>query len=440
MSLEARARFARQAGHPEPSHSVRLSRSDGPLLEVRGLVVRFRTADGTIHAVNGVSFELEAGERLGLVGESGCGKSVTNLALIRLLPRPAGRIEGGSVLFEGRDLLALREDEVRDIRGRDIAMIFQDPMTSLNPVLTIEEQLVETIAAHRPIGRDEARRRAVELLRMVGIPNPEARLRSFPHQFSGGMRQRVMIAMALALEPKILIADEPTTALDVTIQAQVLELLRRLTEEHRTALILITHDLGVVAGMTDRVAVMYAGFIVESAATADLFARPAHPYTVGLLHSIPRVDERDGKELIPIEGRPPDMRELPVGCPFAPRCAWRLPVCWEANPSLQPVARGAVVDAGPAVTARLTPHLSACHNPPTVEEARAGRPLRVGFRPAPAPEGRLDELTPAPEGRLDELTPAPEGRLDDLVALPDEEESGATGRVPEAAEDGGRQW
>ncbi|MER3418199.1 MAG: peptide ABC transporter ATP-binding protein, partial [Chloroflexota bacterium] len=308
-----------------------------PLLEVRDLVVRFRTADGTIHAVNGVSFELEAGERLGLVGESGCGKSVTNLALIRLLPKPAGRIEGGTVRFEGRDLLALREEEVRDIRGRDIAMIFQDPMTSLNPVLTIEEQLVETIVAHRPVGPDEARRRAIELLRMVGIPNPEGRLRNYPHQFSGGMRQRVMIAMALALEPKILIADEPTTALDVTIQAQVLELLGRLTQEHRTALILITHDLGVVAGMTDRVAVMYAGFIVEAATTAELFARPAHPYTVGLLHSIPRADERDGEELIPIEGRPPDMRELPVGCPFAPRCAWRLGVCWEVNPSLEPV-------------------------------------------------------------------------------------------------------
>ncbi len=380
------------SGAREPGAGVPAARNGTALLEVRDLVVRFRTADGTIHAVNGVSFELEAGERLGLVGESGCGKSVTNLALIRLLPKPAGRIEGGTVRFEGRDLLALREDEVRDIRGRDIAMIFQDPMTSLNPVLTIEEQLVETIVAHRPVGADEARRRAVELLRMVGIPNPEARLRSFPHQFSGGMRQRVMIAMALALEPKILIADEPTTALDVTIQAQVLELLRRLTEEHRTALILITHDLGVVAGMTDRVAVMYAGFIVETAATSELFARPAHPYTVGLLHSIPRVDEQDGEELIPIEGRPPDMRELPVGCPFAPRCAWRLAVCWEVNPSLEAVARDGV--AAEAAD-RRTPHLTACHNPPSLEEARAGRPLRTGSRPAPAPAGRLDELAAA---------------------------------------------
>ncbi len=260
------------------------------LLSVEDLVVRFRTHEGTIHAVNGVSFELEEGERLGLVGESGCGKSVTNLAILRLLPRPAGRIEGGRVRFDGQDLMALDEAEIRDIRGREIAMIFQDPMTSLNPVLTIEEQMVETIQAHRKVGRDEARARAIELLETVGIAQAGARLRNFPHQFSGGMRQRVMIAMALALHPKLLIADEPTTALDVTIQAQVLELLRELTEGSGTALILITHDLGVVAGMTQRTNVMYAGFVVETASTAELFARPSHPYTVGLLHSVPRVD------------------------------------------------------------------------------------------------------------------------------------------------------
>ena len=229
------------------------------LLSVEDLVVRFTTHEGTIHAVNGVTFELEKGERLGLVGESGCGKSVTNLAIIRLLPRPAGRIEGGRVFFEGQDLVVLKENELRDIRGSDIAMIFQDPMTSLNPVLTIEEQMVETIQAHRKVSKADARARAIELLDMVGIPNPAARVKSFPHQFSGGMRQRVMIAMALALEPKLLIADEPTTALDVTIQAQVLELLSRLTTESSTALILITHDLGVVAGMTQRINVMYAG-------------------------------------------------------------------------------------------------------------------------------------------------------------------------------------
>jgi oligopeptide transport system ATP-binding protein len=359
------------------------------LLSVEDLVVRFRTHEGTIHAVNGVTFELEEGERLGLVGESGCGKSVTNLAIIRLLPKPAGRIEGGRVLFEGQDLVVLREDEVREIRGSDIAMIFQDPMTSLNPVLTIEEQMVETIQAHRKVSKEDARARAIELLDMVGIPNPGARLKSFPHQFSGGMRQRVMIAMALALEPKLLIADEPTTALDVTIQAQVLELLSKLTTESTTALILITHDLGVVAGMTQRINVMYAGFIVETATTPALFAEPSHPYTVGLLHSIPRLDEEAGEKLIPIEGRPPDMRRAPSGCPFAPRCAWRIEACWTDNPGLRPLAEGGpVVMSGPGATHRI-----ACHNPPTANEVRGGRPLRDGFIAAPPPAGLLDELS-----------------------------------------------
>ncbi len=359
-----------------------------PLLEVRDLIVRFRTADSTIHAVNGVSFKLEAGETIGLVGESGCGKSVTNLALMRLLPKPAGRIEGGQVLFDGIDLMTLPESEVRDLRGKEIAMIFQDPMTSLNPVLTIEEQLVETIRAHRQISKADARTRAIQLLETVGIPSPETRLRSFPHQFSGGMRQRVMIAIALALEPKLLIADEPTTALDVTIQAQVLDLLQRLTTEGGTALILITHDLGVVAGMTQRINVMYAGYIVETAPTTILFAHPSHPYTVGLLHSIPKVTERDDEELIPIEGRPPDMRQAPVGCPFASRCAWRLEACWTDNPSLGPLQPGSrLITTGPEAT-----HQIACHNPPSATEAAEGRPVRPGFRPAPAPAGRLDEL------------------------------------------------
>jgi oligopeptide transport system ATP-binding protein len=361
---------------------------DDTLLDVRDLLVRFRTHDGTIHAVNGISFELARGERLGLVGESGCGKSVTNLAVIRLLPKPAGRIEGGTVLFDGQDLVRLSESELRDIRGRDIAMIFQDPMTSLNPVLTVEEQMVETIQAHRKQSRPDARSRAVELLGMVGIPEPETRLRSFPHQFSGGMRQRVMIAMALALQPKLLIADEPTTALDVTIQAQVLELLTRLTTETGTSLILITHDLGVVAGMTDRIIVMYAGFIVETAPTAELFEHPSHPYTVGLLHSMPRVDQAEGEPLIPIEGRPPDMRRAPVGCPFAARCAWRLDRCWTENPGLAALAPGqGVVATGPRAT-----HQLACHNPATHEESQVGRPLRAGFQAAPAPAGEIDEL------------------------------------------------
>jgi oligopeptide transport system ATP-binding protein len=366
------------------------ARQDAPdaLLQVRDLVVRFRTHDGTIHAVNGVTFDLARGERLGLVGESGCGKSVTNLAIIRLLPKPAGHIEGGEVLFDGVNLVSMQEADLREIRGRDIAMIFQDPMTSLNPVLTIEEQMVETIQAHRKVERAEARKRAIELLSMVGMPQPERRLKAYPHQFSGGMRQRVMIAMALALQPKLMIADEPTTALDVTIQAQVLELISRLTTETGTSLILITHDLGVVAGMTDRINVMYAGLVVETATTGDLFERPSHPYTVGLLHSMPRVDDREGEPLIPIEGRPPDMRNAPRGCPFAPRCAWRLETCWTDNPALLPVEGGrALVTTGTSAT-----HQVACHNPPTVGESEAGRPLRDGWVPAPAPEGELDEL------------------------------------------------
>jgi oligopeptide transport system ATP-binding protein len=351
------------------------------LLSVRDLVVRFRTHDGTVHAVNGVSFDLDEGETLGLVGESGCGKSVTNLAVMRLLPSPAGRIEGGHVNFEGQDLVDLEESEMRDLRGKDIAMIFQDPMTSLNPVLTIEEQMVETIKAHRKASTEEARARAVELLNMVGIPQPEQRLRNYPHQFSGGMRQRVMIAMALALEPKILIADEPTTALDVTIQAQVLELLSRLAAERGTAVILITHDLGVVAGMTRRINVMYAGFVVESATTADLFGRPSHPYTVGLLHSMPRLDAQPGEPLIPIEGTPPDLRFKPAGCPFAPRCAWRLDSCWRQMPPLEPIVSTSTVQT----TGPLATHRAACWNRPTPEEALAGRPLRADFVAAPDP-------------------------------------------------------
>ncbi|HEY8169210.1 MAG TPA: ABC transporter ATP-binding protein, partial [Candidatus Limnocylindrales bacterium] len=264
---------------------------------------------------------------------------------------------------------------------------------SLNPVLTVEEQMTETIRAHRKVSKSDARARAIELLSMVGIPQPETRLKAFPHQFSGGMRQRVMIAMALALAPKLLIADEPTTALDVTIQAQVLELLKRLTDDTGTAAILITHDLGVVAGMTQRINVMYAGFIVESATTAELFAEPAHPYTVGLLHSVPRLDAVEGSDLIPIEGTPPDQRHAPVGCPFAPRCAWRLDVCWEQNPSLTSVRAGEAV----VLTGQSATHRMACHNPPTREEAVAGRPLRQGFRAAPPPGGPSEAMAGVPD-------------------------------------------
>ncbi len=364
------------------------------LLSVRDLIVRFRTHDGTVHAVNGVSFDVDEGETLGLVGESGCGKSVSNLAIMRLLPRPAGHIEGGQVLFEDVDLTKLPEADMRDLRGREIAMIFQDPMTSLNPVLTIEEQLVETIRAHRPVTAAAARTRAIELLGMVGIAQPAGRLRSYPHEFSGGMRQRVMIAMALALQPKLLIADEPTTALDVTIQAQVLELLQRLTTEQGTAVILITHDLGVVAGMTRRINVMYAGFVVEAATTANLFAAPRHPYTVGLLHSIPRLDAAVDEPLIPIEGVPPDLRIPPVGCAFAARCAWRLPRCWTEIPPLDPLVPlepgASVRTTGPAATHRV-----ACWNPVTAEEAGLGAPRRPGFSAAPPPTGSRDVVVAA---------------------------------------------
>jgi oligopeptide transport system ATP-binding protein len=339
------------------------------LLTVQDLVVRFRTREGTVFAVNGVSFDLDEGETLGLVGESGSGKSVTNLAIMRLLP-PNGRIESGRIELGGRDLVRLRDSEIRALRGKEMAMIFQDPMTSLNPVITIEEQLVETIQAHAPTKPKDARKRAVELLEMVGIPDATKRLGSYAHEFSGGMRQRVMIAMGLALHPRLLIADEPTTALDVTIQAQVLELLDKLVAETGTSVILVTHDLGVVARMSRRVAVMYAGFVVETATTRDLFASPAHPYTVGLLHSIPRPDADRSERLIPIEGRPPDLRTDPSGCPFAPRCAWRLDICTTVNPMLSPIVPGtAIVTTGPGAS-----HLVACHNPPTRAEAIAGRP------------------------------------------------------------------
>ena len=393
------------------------------LLSVEDLTVRFRTHGSVVHAVNGVTFELAAGETLGLVGESGCGKSVTSLAMMGLLPKPAGRIEGGKVMFDGLDLVTLSERDLRDIRGREIAMIFQDPMTSLNPVLTIEEQMVETIQAHRKTTVEEARKRAIELLAMVGIPRPETRLKSYPHEFSGGMRQRVMIAIALALEPRLMIADEPTTALDVTIQAQVLELLRRLTTDSDTAMILITHDLGVVAGMTQRINVMYAGFVVETATTAELFERPWHPYTVGLLHSIPRLDEDRPEQLIPIEGVPPDQRREPVGCPFAPRCAWRLEECWTVNPPLTPVGLvGRVVTTGTGAT-----HRFACHNPPTEEEVVAGRPLREGFVAAPPPGTVIERLLQA-----DDVAPV----AAEEVALFDQDAADLIAPVPPDEGDG----
>jgi len=310
-----------------------------PLLSVRDLEVRFWTGRGIVHAVNGVSFDISAGQTLGIVGESGCGKSVTSLALLGILPR-AGRATNGEALFEGRDLLKLSNDELRRIRGREIAMIFQDPMTSLNPVLTVGRQIREAIQTHFDLDKKEANERAADLLGQVGIPSPDARLRDYPHQFSGGMRQRAMIAMALACEPKLLIADEPTTALDVTIQAQILDLLRKLVAERDTALMLITHDLGVVAGMCERVNVMYAGMFMETGSAEQLFGRPRHPYTVGLLQSIPRLDAARRTRLHPIEGQPPNMLHAPSMCPFAPRCRFEVPQSRQEVPPLRELEPG----------------------------------------------------------------------------------------------------
>jgi len=291
-----------------------------PLLSVEHLEVQFKTQDGIVRAVNDVSFHVDRGETLGIVGESGSGKSVTAMSLMRLIPNPPGKIAGGRVMFDGEDLLQLSEPDMRHIRGNRIAMIFQDPMTSLNPVLTIGRQITESLELHMKLSNREARRRAVELLQMVGIPSADRRLDDYPHQFSGGMRQRVMIAMGLSCNPELLIADEPTTALDVTIQAQILELIKRLQHELGTAVIIITHDLGVVAGMADRVQVMYAGRIVEEGPTGEIFAQPRMPYTIGLLRSIPRLDDEQGRKLNPIRGLPPDLINLPQICPFSPRC------------------------------------------------------------------------------------------------------------------------
>ena len=307
-----------------------------PLLSVEDLRVAFATERGRVYAVNGISFEIGAGETLGIVGESGCGKSVTSLALLGILPRSGG-VTGGTARFAGRDLLQLSDRELRSVRGKDIAMIFQDPMTSLNPVLTIGRQIREALVTHFDMKAKDADARAQELLEQVGIPSAKARLKDYPHQFSGGMRQRAMIAMALACRPKLLIADEPTTALDVTIQAQILDLLRSLVSEHDTALILITHDLGVVAGMCERVHVMYAGTFVETGLADEIFASPRHPYTLGLLQSVPRLDVGRVQRLRPIAGQPRNMLSPPTSCPFAPRCPNRIDRCTRELPLLEPM-------------------------------------------------------------------------------------------------------
>lgn len=304
------------------------------LLTVKNLATRFRTADGIVYAVNGISYNLNIGESMAIVGESGSGKSVSVLSLMGLIPSPPGEIASGEVLFQGRDLLKLKARQLRDIRGKDIAMIFQDPMTSLNPVLTVERQLTEGMRRHDSLPSDEARERAVELLALVGIPNAADRLKDYPHQFSGGQRQRIMIAIGLACNPALLIADEPTTALDVTIQAQIVALVKQLKQRFGMAVIWITHDLGVVAGLVEKVAVMYAGYIVEMAPVRDLYKRTSHPYTLGLLESLPKVDARTRERLSPIDGAPPDLTKKPAYCPFAPRCRFAVAQCWEETPPL----------------------------------------------------------------------------------------------------------
>jgi oligopeptide transport system ATP-binding protein len=323
-----------------------------PLLSVEGLHVRFETRRGTVHAVNGISFDIARGETLGIVGESGCGKSVTSLAILGLLARN-GRVEEGSAIFEGTDLIRQSDRALRRIRGREVAMIFQDPMTSLNPVLTIGRQIREALETHFGLDRKEAEARASEALDRVGIPSAKARLKDYPHQFSGGMRQRAMIAMALACKPKLLIADEPTTALDVTIQAQILDLLRALVAEENSALILITHDLGVVAGMCERVNVMYGGMFMETGSADQLFGSPRHPYTLGLLQSVPRLDAARRARLQPIEGAPPNMLRAPSACPFQPRCRFEVELSRQEVPPLVEIERG---------------HMVACFNPVDVDE------------------------------------------------------------------------
>jgi oligopeptide/dipeptide ABC transporter ATP-binding protein len=338
------------------------------LLSVKDLEVQFSTRKSIIYAVNGISFDLDEGETLGIVGESGCGKSVTSLAMLGILPKQ-GRVPNGTVEFGGQDLLTLGDSELRDIRGKDIAMIFQDPMTSLNPVLRIERQMVEGIRKHLGLDKAGARGEAISLLEQVGIPDAERRLRDYPHQFSGGMRQRVMIAMAISCKPKILIADEPTTALDVTIQAQILELLKQLVAERGMALILITHDLGVVAGVCDRTNVMYAGRFVETGQTVDIFARPRHPYTLGLLRSVPRLDSSDKERLQPIPGTVTNLTSKPTSCSFAPRCAYAV----DESRSEVPLLRQ--IDS--------PDHLVACFNPVPDEDLPTSSPAATAGEGAP---------------------------------------------------------
>ena len=310
------------------------------LLEIKDLQTQFFTSAGTVKAVDGVSYTVEEGETVAVVGESGSGKSVTAMSIMRLIPWPPGKIVEGSIMFDGKDLLTLSEEEMRQIRGRDIGMIFQEPMTSLNPVLTIGMQLTEPMIAHLNMTEEEAQAKAVKLLGLVGISEPERRLVQYPHHLSGGMRQRVMIAMSLACDPKLIIADEPTTALDVTIQAQILELMKNLTRDLGVAMIIITHNLGVVARYADRVNVMYAGRIIESGVASDIYHRPRHPYTLALLKSVPRMDRQRTEKLDPVEGQPPDLTKLDAGCSFRPRCRFATEQCAKSFPALEEIEPG----------------------------------------------------------------------------------------------------
>ncbi|PKB83224.1 MAG: peptide ABC transporter ATP-binding protein [SAR202 cluster bacterium Io17-Chloro-G9] len=310
------------------------------LLQVNGLKTHFFTLEGVVKAVDGVTYDLEEGETLGLVGESGCGKSVSALSIMRLIPDPPGKTIEGEVFFDGEDILKIDMDDMRRIRGGRMTMVFQEPMTSLNPVLTVEKQLIETLQLHKGMASQESKREAVNLLERVGIPDPQKRIKQYPHQFSGGMRQRVMIAMALSCDPRLIIADEPTTALDVTIQAQILELMKSLTTEFGVALIVITHNLGVVARYADRVNIMYAGKIIERGSATEIYANPRHPYTIGLLNSVPRLDLPRRAKLDPIEGQPPDLINLPEGCAFRSRCQFAIDKCATEIPPLIAIDEG----------------------------------------------------------------------------------------------------
>jgi len=333
------------------------------LLRVKDLKTYFYTQDGVVKAVDGISFELARGETLGIVGESGSGKSVTALSILKLIPDPPGKIVSGEIYLDGMDIVALKEKEMQQVRGNEIAMIFQDPMTSLNPVFTIGNQIMETIMLHQRLNKKVAREKTVELLRSVGIPNPEQRIDGYPHQFSGGMRQRAMIAMALSCNPKILIADEPTTALDVTIQAQILQLMNEIKERTNSSIIIITHDLGVIAEMADNIIIMYGGMVVEYSDVNTIFYNSHHPYTWGLLRSIPRLDEVKRERLIPIPGIPPSLINVPPGCPFSPRCRYAKDVCFKVTPELKNIGRF---------------HKVACYlDADEVEKHKAGRVVEV---------------------------------------------------------------